>query len=104
MGFKDLTAGIHENVKSVFGEEIEYEPPSGGSLTITGIFNEKYFFVDPDTEQGISTNQPNVGIKLSDLDSPPVKGAFVTVRGVKYRVHDSREDGEGWTVLFLYKV
>lgn len=104
MGFDPLAGAIHSAVKDVFGEMVTYEPLSGGSFPIRGIFNARYTGVDPDTERLVSTNQPNLGIRAGDLASAPVKGDRVIVRGVWYRVNDAQEDGEGWIKLFLYEV
>lgn len=103
-GFDKLTAGIQDNIKGAFGEDAEYEPKKGGSISIVGVFNDKFLFVDPQTQQVVSSQQPTFGVKLSDLGAPPAKGDGVTIRGKKYLVHDSQEDGEGWLNLFLHEV
>lgn len=103
-GFDKLTAGAQEHFKSTFGETVEYEPRLGGSLSVVGVFNDKALFVDPQTEQVVSSQQPTLGVKRSDLDAAPIKGDRVTIRGKKYLVHDSQEDGEGWLHLFLHEV
>lgn len=103
-GFDKLTAGIQEHFKNTFGESVEYEPRLGGSTTLVGVFNDKALFVDPQTQQVVSSQQPTLGVKRSDMDAAPVKGDRVIVRGKKYLVHDSQEDGEGWLHLFLHEV
>jgi hypothetical protein len=95
---------MHEAFKKTFGEVCEYEPLSGGSFSISGIFNDRHVFVDPNTEQVVSTIQPTLGVKLADMPAAPVKGDKVTLRNVQYVVRDSREDGEGWLHLFMYEV
>lgn len=103
MSFGDLTAQVHAQIQSTFGETIVYEPLSGGSFSIEGVFNDRYTGVDPATEQLVTSVQPTLGVKLSDLAAPPAKGDFVTIRNVKYRIREIQEDGEGWINLFLFK-
>ena len=104
MSFSDLTSKVHDHIKDTFGEIVTYEPLAGGPYTPKGVFNERFQFVDPDTEQVVSSQQPNLGVKRADLPADPVKGDIVTVRGVQYRVHDSQEDGEGWVKFLMYEV
>lgn len=105
-GFGSLSKIIHENDLFVFGEDVVYEPKSGGSFSIIGIYNDIYEAVDPDTERVLSSNDPTLGIRLSDLSNPPEKGDIVrlTSRGLVFRVAESREDGEGMSELQLNRV
>lgn len=104
MVFRDLTSAMHDVIKNTFSEadDVIYEPLSGGSFSFKGIFNDKYSFVDPQTQQVFSSNQPTVGVKAADMLSLPVKNDKLYVRNTRYRVKDSQEDGEGWLHLFLY--
>ena len=104
LGFDDLSADILDEAKHAFGESVTYMPKSGGSHSVIGIFNEIFSQVDPDTERVIASNQPTLGIKLDDIPVAPQKNDKVIVRSISYRVYDSREDGEGGTQLFLYKI
>lgn len=106
LGFDEITSDMHECIKDTFGETetVTYKPTTGPEKVIVGVFNTRHTVVDPDTEQVLSSNQPTLGVKLSDLDAAPVKGDLVNIRSQDYRVHDSQEDGEGWSELFLYEV
>lgn len=102
--FSDLESIVHDTIKDTFGEAVVYEPLSGGSYSLTGVFNDKHIAIDPNTEQTVSSNINSLGVKLADMQDPPKKGDFVTIRDVKYKVRDTQEDGEGWVNLFLYEV
>lgn len=104
LGFDKLASQIHDASKCAFGEDVTFEPQAGGSFSIVGIFNEIFEQVDPDTERVISTQNPTLGVKLSDLPSTPKKDDVLKIRGVTYRIYDSQEDGEGMSQLFLTKV
>ena len=88
-----------------FGEPVKYFPKNAvGSFTVQAIFDGPFEEVDPDTETTISSNQFSLGLKLSDLPSPPEKYDRVQVREVNYRVIDAQEDGQGGVELLLHKV
>lgn len=103
-GFDKLTAGIHSAIQGAFGEDAEYFPRGGGSISLTGVYNDQFVSVDPNTTQNITTQQPTLGIKRSELGRDPVKGDRVQLRDKSYLIHDAQEDGEGWIVLFLHEV
>ena len=103
-GFAKLTAGIHSAIQKSFGEDAEYFPRSGGSVSLVGVYNEQFIAVDPNTTQDIATQQPNFGIKRSDLSSDPVKGDRLQLRDRTFVIHDAQEDGEGWIILLLHEV
>lgn len=78
---------------------------SASSITedILGIFDTKYTGIDPISGMVVQSNEPNLGIRLSDLSSPPAKGDTVVIKTVNYRVLRAEKDGTGAT-LFLQKV
>lgn len=104
IGFDELTDCIADAATCTFGESITYRPQSGGSVDLTGIFNQIHETVDPDTERVVATNQPTLGLRVSDLTFTPEKYDIVIVRNKEYRVVDSQEDGEAMINLFLHKV
>lgn len=106
LGFGDLTDALHEQDKFAFGEDIVYEPKSGGTFNIVGIFNQIHDQIDVDTQRVVASNDPTMGIKLSDLPLAPVKGDIVRIpsRSLVFRVADSQEDGEGMSELKLDRV
>lgn len=87
----------------VFGESIKFFPKSGGVLNIRGIFDNDFQVLDPDTEQMISSNQPGLGVNLNDFEVDPRVEDQCEIRGIKYRVTEVREDGQGGATLLLNK-
>ena len=102
--FRDLANDILDHAKDCLGEDVTYKFKTGGSAKIRGIFDEAHIFVDPNTDQPISAQQPILGIKLKDLKRAPQKGDLVIVRKKTYRVIDSQEDGVAGSSLFLHEV
>mgnify|MGYP000727945553 CR=1 FL=1 len=90
---------------SKFGESVTFLPPSpASSFTGKGIFTAAHKEVDPNAGAVISTNEPVLGVRLSDFATIPDNSWRVTVREVTYRVVDRQDDGEGGATLFLQKV
>ena len=90
---------------SAFGEEVKFFPTkAGGVCVVNGVFDSKYQVVDPDTQEMISTNKPGLGVNLNDFQVQPMQGDVFEIRGIKFRVTDKQEDGQGGAVLLLNKV
>ena len=95
---------ILDNATCVFGENVQFLPIAGGSFTVRAIFDNQYEQVDPDTEVVVATNQPVLGVRLSDLPALPQKGDRFVVRGKYYKIVDAQEDGQGGASLLMHKV
>ena len=84
------------------GDGVFYQHKSGGSpYKIQAVFDLSFEFIDPETENLISGNSPNLGIRLSDLRLIPDIDDKVTVGKVTYLVTDSLEDGQGGARLIM---
>lgn len=103
--FEELGCCILDAAKFAFGDTVpaQYLPKSGGSFPLTGIFDNQFEQVDPDTEQVIASNQIIYGIKLKDLPFPVEKGDKLKMRNKIFIIHDSQEDGVAGAVLFLHE-
>ncbi len=101
--FEELACDILEASKCAFGIDATYLPKSGGSFPITGIFDNQFEQVDPDTEQVVASNQVTFGIKLKDLPLPPRKNDKLKIKDKTFRVIDSQEDGVVGSLLFLHE-
>ena len=76
----------------------------GGDTPISGIFDEVFESVDPNSGATIISTHPVLGVKLSDLPTgSPGKGDRVTIRGLTYNVVDNHADGQGGSSLILKK-
>ena len=107
--FETLAKTAFDKIKVTLGTktgEAIYEPKSGGTIPILGVFGDGGQVVDPDTEQVISSNALTFGIKLDDLPFAPARGDKLTIKGVSYKVVDALEDGVpgASAVLVLHKV
>ena len=101
--FRDRVSRVLNHATKAFGEEVTYYPQAGGSLFITGIFDNEYESVDPDTEQVISANQPVLGVNLNDVSFELKAEDSVKIRNLTYKIYDVREDGQGGASLLLHR-
>ena len=92
------------NCLTTFGEDIVYTPKGQPAVNMTGIFDDLYESVDPNTNAIITSQQPIVGIKDADLGQTPRQDDQVFVRGILYRVKEVQTDGQGGSRLFLHKI
>lgn len=108
--FKKLVGNLLSVAMPTFGEEIEYRPVSGGRFRFVAVFDRNFQKVDPDTEAVVSTNQPRLGIKLSDIPREPCQNDQVKVLNSDtnevefYKVTEIQEDGQGGCALWLNKL
>lgn len=102
MAFSDLTDRALGAIKDAFGSSVTYTPTSGSPVTIDGVFNRRYYeLVEGDVP--VSTDQPNLLVRIADLAADPVEGDEVTVSGQTYRVYRVEKDGEGAALLLLHE-
>lgn len=99
-----MTDGVMESCTAAFGEEISYTPVGGSPVTIRAIVDMEFQQVDPNTGAIVSSNQPMIGVRDSDLAAVPALGDICTVRGVNYRVIERQQDGQAGTRLILHLV
>jgi hypothetical protein len=102
--FKDLFGCALGTLTTCLGETVTYKPCRGGSVEIEAVFDRTYVSVDPETEQVISTNEPMLGVRLSDLPFKPQKNDRVLICGETFKVIDSQEDGQGGASLLMHRV
>jgi hypothetical protein len=101
--FKDLVCGLLDVAIPCFGESVCYRPKRGGAHTIEAVFDREAIQVDPDTEEIVASNNPRIGIKLSDIPNPPQQGDRVDIGQERFEVTDSQEDGQGGAALLLLR-
>ena len=99
---KNLVQLVLGNTTRLLGEKVEYRYKNGGSIKINAIFDNQWEQLDPDTERVVSTNQPVLGLRLSDLSQAPSTGDEVLIieENIEYVVQDTREDGQGGASYF----
>ncbi len=92
------------NCMTTFGEDIIYTPKGQPAVNMIGIFDGLYESVDPNTNTIVTSEQPIVGIRDSDLGQTPRQDDQVLARGVLYRVKEVQTDGQGGSKLYLHKI
>lgn len=92
-----------EACKQSFGEEITYTSVGEDPITLTGIVDEAFEAVDPNTGAIIISQQPMLGLKLIDMPIEAQKGDLVTMRGSDFHVIEAQTDGQAGTRLLLHK-
>lgn len=103
-GWRDETRRVMEACKGAFGEPVTYTPDGEDPISLTGIIDEAYEAVNPDTGSTyIESSQPMLGLKITDIDFTPNRNDQVTFRGQDFRVIDVQTDGQAGTVLILHK-
>lgn len=88
-----------------FGEPLEYiYSDSKDRVMIKGIFGNAYVETPLEDGRMVSDQMPAVDIRISDLSRIPKEDDLVIIRGTRYAVRESREDGEGATKLLLLRI
>jgi hypothetical protein len=103
MAWRENTDRLLGHARDAFGEEVVFRPEGSDRQELRGIFRSAHVMVDRATGASVSSNQPTVDVRLSDITgAPPAQGDIFLIRGVRYVVADPPEaDGEGAAKLFL---
>ncbi len=95
--------GVLGACQRVFGEPVVFKLANGTEHQVSGIFNQMYQSVDPNTNAIVQSHQPNIGVRRQDLPSKPTRSDFFIVRGITYRVVEDQQDGEGDLHILLHR-
>lgn len=101
MSFADMADAALDAIKNTLGQEVTYNPAVGGAQEILGVFSKTHIEVDPGTGAVLQTENPNLLVKLSDLDNAPTQGDTVEIDGTTYAINEAQKDGQGGVLLFL---
>lgn len=85
-----------------FGQSATYTA-SGGSATITGIFDALYYDAAPGGEVVFASNQPRFVCRSADLPATASQDDTLVTGSVTYKVRNLEPDGTGITILVLEK-
>ncbi|ASW00141.1 head-tail joining protein [Paraburkholderia aromaticivorans] len=95
-------------LQAVFGEPVTYRPLAGGSLQITGVFDDAYLkeVMFEDASSGVTTVSAVLGVQLSQFPSLPVQNDQLYVSSVNstFLVREVRVDSRGGAKLMLSKM
>lgn len=100
MGFVDDFNSHLADLLAALGQEVIWSPQGGGSIPITGIFEQPYFEVEGDGTVGVVSSQPKITCVSTDI-SGIATGDTITLQGKSYRVVVIQPDGTGVTDLIL---
>jgi hypothetical protein len=106
MDWDDTVDGrILAPLMKTFGTAITYIPAVGGSFPIQGIYDKAFFGVDPATGSTVVTNQPTVGVQMSQFagQEDPAQGDQLVIlkTGEQWEVREFHPDGHGGGRLML---
>lgn len=74
-----------------------------GVVLPQAVFDSAHIEVDADTGAPVSSNNPTLGVRLSDLPNEPTRRDRIRARGVLYRINDVVPDGVAGCLLILKK-
>jgi hypothetical protein len=80
-----------------------YIPRNGNSYYIDAVFDQAHIDIDRETGALVSSTDPVLGVQLSQMQGPIVKGDLVRVGTVAYKVVDFQPDGVAGARLKLHK-
>lgn len=104
MSFLRKASNLLGTAKRQLGEDVVYHHSDGQSVDVKAVWDDRYIFIDSDTEAHISGNNPQFGVQLDDLLAPPVQGDEVEILGRRYKVTDIQEDGQGAAQLLVHRI
>jgi hypothetical protein len=88
-----------------FADVATYNPASGASYSVNGIFDAAYKSVDPNSGATVSTEQPIFTMAAADVRSGrPIQGDTITIAEIEYKIRDPQPDGKGLITLFLTEI
>lgn len=99
-----LTRQAMQHATQTFGERVQYYPLHSAPYTVSGIVDQAYHVVDPDTGTIVQSTQPKVGFNRSDLQHEPVIGDELLMREQRYRVVEVQPDGQAAVEVFLHRL
>ncbi len=107
--FHDKVASVLGICTETFGEDLFYTPKlTGRAVQLRAIFDENFIQLDPNSDALVATNQPAIGVRLSDLPDVPREGdklrRYYLGKTTEWKVVDAQEDGQGGARLVLHRV
>ena len=102
--FAGLAQAMSASVLTTFGEPVVFHMEGQAqALPGCGIFTAAYHEVDVSSGVAVTTVQPVLEVRQSDLPALPTEGDAVTVQGCLYLIVDVHPDGYGYLKLILHK-
>jgi len=102
--FAALTRSMSATVLATFGEPVRFHfEEQTRDWPCQGVFTAAHQEVDASTGVSVSSVQPVLEVRQSDLPAMPTEGDAVTVQGLRYLIVEVRPDGHGLLKLMLHK-
>lgn len=92
---------VIEALLTVHGEPIIYKGDGSLSHALSGVFDETFSEIDPDTGRNVTSQTPSILLAVGDLPARPVRDDEFEIRGKIYLVHKFEPDGKGAARIFL---
>jgi hypothetical protein len=96
---------LNRSVRREYAQPATYYDAANQPTEVRGIFSRTFVSIDPGTGATISSEQPNLAVRLSDLPEAPAEGRLIEVEGepLPFTISEVRRDGQGMAVLVLYE-
>lgn len=92
---------VIDTLKMIHGQTITYKGDGSLTHTFTGVFDERFVEIDPETGQSVSSEAVTILLALSDLPEVPRNRHEFIVNGDSYLVRHVERDGQGAARVFL---
>ena len=92
-----LLAPVH----ALLGEAVVWLPGDGRSVSMTGVFTEKYTVAHLQDEMQVAGSVPILNVRDSLFARLPTQGELFRVRGVLFQVIGTEPDGLGDVKIVL---
>lgn len=98
----DFDATVLAAAGAAFGEQVTYLPGSGGALTVTGVFDDRWQEVKYQDGVEMVGTRTVLNLRQSALPALPVQGELLRIRGRIYVIAEPPEaDTVGDVRLYL---
>jgi hypothetical protein len=90
-------------VMAIFGESVMYQPASGASFSITGVFDEAYRGISLAGGTDVPSVMPVLGVRIVEFSAFPKRGDRLTVirTNETFVLKEVEPDGHGDAKLLL---
>jgi hypothetical protein len=105
VAWADRVARINRSAVRNFAQPATYYDATDEPTQVQGVFSRTWIRIDPGTGAEISSEQPNLAVRLSDLPEEPAEDRLVEVEGqpLPFTISEVQRDGQGMAVLLLYE-
>ncbi len=104
MDFREVVGRMDLSQVAFLGEDTAYRQADGTTVAVRGVFDEDYVRVAAG-QAGVESAGPMVFYRLADLPVHPDEDEpEIVIRGVSYRVTETKPDGQGGVECLLHRM